>query len=93
MQIRKLERDEHIKTRPVYETIFPSDSKSFVDYYYTEKTKDNDIYVIEEDGGIQSMIHLNPYTLMGNGKEQPSHYIVAVETKEEYSQIKTALKR
>ncbi len=39
MQIRKLERDEHIQTRPIYETIFPSDSKSFVDYYYAEKTK------------------------------------------------------
>ncbi len=84
MQIRKLDREEHNKTRIIYETVFPSDSKAFVDYYYTEKTKDNDIYVIEEDGGIQSMIHLNPYTLMMNGKEEPAHYIVAVSTKEEY---------
>ena len=28
------------------------------------------------------MLHLNPYTLMVNGKEEPSHYIVAVATEE-----------
>jgi predicted acetyltransferase len=84
MQIRKLEKEEHGKTRSIYETVFPFDSQSFVDYYYTEKTKDNDIYVIEEDGAIQSMIHLNPYALMVNGKEEASHYIVAVATMEAY---------
>ena len=84
MRIRKLDLQEHGKTRPVYEEIFPSDSKEFVDYYYTEKTKDNEIYVIEEDGGIQSMLHLNPYTLMINGKEERTNYIVAVATKEAY---------
>ena len=84
MKIRKLELQEHINTRQVYEEIFPTDSQSFVDYYYTEKTKDNEIYVIEEDGAIQSMIHLNPYILMVNGKEAVSHYIVAVATREAY---------
>lgn len=84
MLIRKLDLQEHIKTREVYEEIFPTDSKEFVDYYYSEKVKDNEIYVIEEDGGIQSMIHLNPYTLMVNGKEELTHYIVAVATREMY---------
>ena len=45
MKIRKLERQEHGNTRPLYETVFTEDSKSFVDYYYTEKTRDNQIYV------------------------------------------------
>lgn len=84
MTIRKLDLQEHGKTRKIYEEIFSSDSKEFVDYYYTEKTKDNEIYVLEEDGAIQSMIHLNPYTLMVNGKEEPAHYIVAVATREAY---------
>ena len=84
MKIRRLDLYEHIKTRPVYEEIFPADSKEFVDYYYAEKTKDNAIYVIEEDDEIQSMIHLNPYMLMVNGKEEPVHYIVAVATREMY---------
>lgn len=84
MKIRKLDLQEHIKTRPIYEEIFPGDSKAFVDYYYTEKTKDNEIYVVEEDSGMQAMLHLNPYTLMVNGKEEMSHYIAAVATKAEY---------
>lgn len=84
MQIRKLEDGEKKETRRLYEEVFPADSASFVDYYYTEKTKDNTIYAAEEDGAIQAMLHLNPYTLLVNGKEEPAHYIVAVATREAY---------
>ena len=84
MKIRKLERQEHGNTRPLYETVFTEDSKSFVDYYYTEKTRDNQIYVAEEDGGIRAMLHLNPYTLMVNGVRKEANYIVAVATQKEY---------
>ncbi len=84
MKIRKLELEEHGSTRPLYEEIFDEDSPSFVDYYYTEKTKDNQIYVLEADGDIRSMLHLNPYRLMVNGSEKLVHYIVAVATQEAY---------
>lgn len=84
MTIRKLEQKEHERTRNLYEEIFSEDSKAFVDYYYTEKTKDNQIYVMEEDEKICAMLHLNPYTLMVNGSEKPANYIVAVATKKEY---------
>lgn len=84
MQIRKLSLEEHRKTRPMYETVFSEDSHGFVDYYYTEKTKDNQIYVVEEDDGIRSMLHLNPYKLSVNGKEKDANYIVAVATEEKY---------
>ena len=56
MQIRKLEDGEKKETRRLYEEVFPEDSASFVDYYYTEKTKDNTIYAAEEDGAIQAML-------------------------------------
>ena len=68
MQVRRLSPEEHILTRALYEEAFSEDSQEFVDYYYTEKTADNQIYVLEEDGGIASMAHLNPYTLAVNGK-------------------------
>lgn len=84
MRIRKLELQENDKTRPLYEEVFSEDSESFVDYYYTEKTRDNQIYVVEEDGEIQSMIHLNPYQLMVNGIEKDANYIVAVATRKAY---------
>lgn len=84
MEIRKLEISEHGETRRLYEEVFSEDSPAFVDYYYTEKTKDNQIYVIEEDGDIRAMFHLNPYKLMVNGSEKDANYIVAVATQKEY---------
>lgn len=84
MEIRKLEKAEHNLTRELYEEVFPEDSKGFVDYYYSEKTRDNQIYVIEEDGGIQAMLHLNPYHIMVNGIEKEVNYIVAVATRKPY---------
>ena len=49
MKIRKLDQSEHWKTRSLWEQVFSEDSQEFVDYYYYIKTKDNTIYVIEED--------------------------------------------
>ena len=84
MKIEKLEVSQHLDTRKLYEEVFSEDEKSFVDYYYQEKTKDNIIYIVREDDDIQAMLHLNPYTLMVNGIEKESYYIVAVATRKEY---------
>lgn len=84
MKIRKLSVQEHGLTRPLYEEVFSEDSKNFVEYYYTEKIRDNVIYVIEEDEDIQTMLHLNPYLFYINGREQVLHYIVAVATRASY---------
>lgn len=84
MEIRKLDVTEHGKTRLLYEEVFKEDSRGFVDYYYSEKTKDNQIYVMEEDEEIQAMLHLNPYELMVNGSKKDVDYIVAVATRESY---------
>lgn len=84
MKIRRLEKEEHQVVRSLYEEVFSEDSTSFVDYYFTEKTKDNEIYVLEEDGAVRSMLHLNPYQIMVNGIEKTAHYIVAVATQENW---------
>lgn len=84
MEPRKLSPEENHLTRPLYEEVFREDSASFVEYYYTEKTKDNLIYVGEDDGRIRAMLHLNPYTVMVNGREENLHYIVAVATEKAY---------
>lgn len=46
MKIEKLEVSQHLDTRKLYEEVFSEDEKSFVDYYYQEKTKDNIIYIV-----------------------------------------------
>lgn len=84
MNIRKLSAEEHGKTRYLYETVFSEDEKAFVDYYYTWKTKDNLIYVAEDEEGIHGMVHLNPFDVWIKGKVQKLHYIVAVATQAEY---------
>ena len=61
MKIRKLDQSEHGKTRILWEQVFSEDSQEFVDYYYYIKTKDNTIYVIEEDDEIRAMLQLNRY--------------------------------
>ena len=65
MELRRLEEQEHQKTRKLWEEVFSDDTRAFLDYYYFIKTKENEIWVIEEDGEIQSMLQLNPYQLEG----------------------------
>lgn len=84
MKVRKLRQEEHIRTRKLWEEIFTEDTPEFLDYYYSVKTKDNEIYVIEDNGEIVSMIHLNPYQMRVEDKIYHTHYIVAVATDERY---------
>lgn len=84
MKVRKLRQEEHIRTRKLWEEIFTEDTPEFLDYYYSVKTKDNEIYVIEDGEKIVSMLHLNPYQLRVKDKVFKTHYIVAVATDERY---------
>ena len=84
MNVRRLDQCEHGKTRPLWEEVFTEDTQAFLDYYYYIKTKDNQIYVVEEDDQICSMLQLNPYRLQIEEKIFPSAYIIAVATKEAY---------
>lgn len=75
---------EKIRSRELYRSVFSEDTEKFVDYYYEYKTRDNEILVLEEDGKLVSMLHLNPYTMIVNGYELKSNYIVAVATDKDY---------
>lgn len=82
--VRRLNREEHILTRPLWERIFTEDSKEFLDYYYSVKTKENEIYVIEDGNVIVAMLHLNPYQMRIGQEIYDTHYIVAVATDERF---------
>ena len=71
-------------SRSLYEEVFAEDSARFVEFYYTYKTRENQILALEQDGMLVSMLHLNPYGMVVNGYETPANYIVAVATKKEY---------
>lgn len=84
MKVRKLDTAEHGRTRKLWTDVFSEDSKAFLDYYYFLKARDNEIYVLEEDEEIRSMLHLNPYRMAVCKEEFSSHYIVGVATEETY---------
>ena len=48
--MRYLTQGEKENSRRLYECCFPEDSQKFVDYYYQEKCRENEIAVIEENG-------------------------------------------
>lgn len=84
MKLRKLSIEEHGRTRKLWEDIFTEDTSEFLDYYYSVKAKNNEIYVIEDDGEIVSMLHLNPFNMRIGNTIYQTHYIVAVATDERY---------
>ncbi len=89
LKLCKLTGGQFMRTRELYEEVFDSDSKAFVDYYYEVKTKRSIALILENvQGEIVSMLHLNPYQLKvrtERGLEPVSaYYIVAVATKKEY---------
>lgn len=83
MEIKYLSQDEKKQSRELYEACFPEDTERFVDYYYEEKCKDNQILVLKEQERICSMIHLNPFTVSMYGNLAEVCYIVAVATRED----------
>lgn len=84
MVVRRLDKSEHMATRSLWEEVFSEDTKAFLDYYYYIKTRENQIYVVEEDGRLCSMLQLNPYRVRIGEKEFPSDYIIAVATRKPY---------
>lgn len=81
---RKLRLEEHWKTRKLWEEVFVQDTQEFLDYYYSVKVKENEIYVMEDGDKIISMLHLNPYEMRVKEQVYKTHYIVAVATDAAY---------
>lgn len=84
LSVQYLPPERRAESRSLYETVFSADTKQFVDYYYEYKIRDNEILALMEDEQIVSMLHLNPYTMIVNGYEVKSNYIVAVATLRDY---------
>lgn len=83
MDIRYLHQQEKERSRELWEQCFPEDSARFLDYYYQEKCRDNQILVLEgERGEILSMAHQNPYRIVMPAGEYVLDYIVGVATDE-----------
>lgn len=59
------------------------DTKSYTDFYFKWKVKDNRILTIYNQERLSAMLHLNPYITMVGGKPEPLNYIVGVATRKQ----------
>ena len=65
--VRYLTQQEKIRSRALYEEMFWEDEAAFVDAYYKYKGAFNRVLVLEEQGELLSMLHLNPYRFWMQG--------------------------
>lgn len=78
--IRYLKQEEKERSRALWEEIFTEDSSSFVDFYYSEKTRRNKILVAEEEEAIVAMLHRNPFDVVVKDRICRVDYIAGVAT-------------
>lgn len=71
---------EAIETKNLWHNSFPEDSENFMNYYYSEKTKDNCIYIKKQNGFLVAMAQMNPYQVKMREQDWDINYIVGVAT-------------
>lgn len=84
MDAKKLKQWEHEGTRTLYEEVFCEDTRAFVDYYYKNCARTNEIYGVMDRENLCAMLHLNPYEMRLGPWQGECNYIVAVATRKEY---------
>lgn len=77
-----LDAEDKDETKHLWHMCFPEDSESFIEYYYKEKTKDNEILVKKDNGLLISMVQYNPYAVKLRGRFWKLDYLVGVATEE-----------
>lgn len=82
--LKKNDIESKLKTRYLYENCFDIGKDDFVNYYYDEIIKRNEIVVVKDGDDIVSMVHLNPYTYDICGSIKLVHYLVGIATDENY---------
>ena len=73
MSMRYLTQGEKENSRRLYECCFPEDSQKFVDYYYQEKCRENEIAVIEENGKIILLDYKTDYVRRASELREKYH--------------------
>lgn len=76
--------NEKIKSRKLYEEVFPEDSKEFLDYYFQDKIKNHKVLVKHLQNNVVGMLHRNPHLLSIRGHQEEIDYIYAVATGKDY---------
>lgn len=81
MRIQKVTEMKEVKK--LWKDCF-GDTDAYMQFYFTWKTKDNEILGIYQEDQLVSMLHLNPYQVSIHGTVYQSYYIVGVATDASY---------
>lgn len=77
------DKKDQLQLKRLWKTAF-HDTDAYIEYYFQSVVSRNIVFAAWDDKKLVSMIHLNPYTLLCQGKEIVCHYIVGVATLPEY---------
>ena len=82
--MRYLSKQEKTDTRALWKKCFAPVSPAFLDYYYTRKTKDNEILIEEVRGKLAGMLHRNPKWIYLKGAGVTSELLCGIAVDEEF---------
>lgn len=78
--IRYLKQEEKSESRALWEKVFSEDSKSFLDYYYSDRVRKNKILTAWSGDQPAAMLHRNPYEVVVKDRIWKVDYIAGVAT-------------
>ena len=78
--VRYLKQEEKSESRALWEKVFSEDSKSFLDYYYSDRVRKNKILTAWSGEKPAAMLHRNPYEVVVKDRIWKVDYIAGVAT-------------
>lgn len=82
--VRYLKQEEKSESRGLWEKVFSEDSKSFLDYYYSDRVRKNKILTAWDGEQVTAMLHRNPYEVVVKDRIWKVDYIAGVATDPDY---------
>ena len=82
--VRYLKQEEKSESRELWEKVFSEDSKSFLDYYYSDRVRKNKILTAWNEEKVTAMLHRNPYEVVVKDRIWKVDYIAGVATDPDY---------
>lgn len=77
------DKKDDLQLKKLWKTAF-HDADTYIEYYFRHVTSRNLIFAAWDEDKLISMVHLNPYTLVCQGRDMICHYIVGVATDPAY---------
>lgn len=83
MEFNEISEQDRMQVEELWDYCFEKREEPFFQYYFQHYCfEQNTVWGAQQEGRLQSMLHLNPYVLALRGREQNIPYVVGVATAE-----------